>query len=194
MVNILVLSSEWRPCHMNNDVINFGSYWQKSDKNFGKQPIEWYIVAREDNDLLLLSKYALSGVYYGYKYSEDWKHSIAREWMAQFVEDAFDRYERSVLVQYRNMDDNLIDTAFLLSYAELRYYHVLENLEVMRCFPTPFAQKRLFIDSDLKTCEWWLRSYGSNDYIGYKGKIGYYATPQETECGIRPAVWMRLGR
>ena len=83
---------------MNNDVINFGSYWQKSDKNFGKQPIEWYIVAREDNDLLLLSKYALSGVYYGYKYSEDWKHSIAREWMSQFVEDAFDRYERSVLV------------------------------------------------------------------------------------------------
>ena len=99
------------------DSIEFGSYEQDNDTTNGKDSIEWYVLDKEDNRFLVISKYALVGMQYNRVNSNDsnststsryetwlanhpalqhtWESCTLRAWLnSTFLEEAFSESEQ----------------------------------------------------------------------------------------------------
>ena len=196
------------------DTVYFGSYEQDNNNSNGKESIEWQVLAKEDNKILVISKYVLNSVPYN---SEDedvtWETCSLRNWLNDsFINGAFSSGEQS-LIQETNVtaDDNskygknsgktTNDNIFLLSVDEARKYFSSANERM--CVPTKYAIAQGAYTSNecnvdgKKTCWWWLRSSGYGDYAPYVYEYGA-ATSSGTfvdnyNGGVRPAMWIRLG-
>ena len=99
------------------DSIEFGTYEQDNDTTNGKESIEWYVLDKEDNRFLVISKYALVGMQYNRVNSNDsnststssyetwlanhpalqhtWESCTLRAWLnSTFLEEAFSESEQ----------------------------------------------------------------------------------------------------
>lgn len=157
-----------------SDTIIFGAYEQDSEKWEHKEPIEWLVLAREKDRMLVISKYCLD-----YKSNFDcggpWQNTPIRKWLNEsFFNYAFSYEEQQIIEKIKqntmkkifgNIEENLFlfnnDRVFLLSYDEAEKYFL--NCELRQAKPTNYAQKRkaLFPLRDEKNkdgyCPWSLR-------------------------------------
>ncbi len=83
------------------EIINFGSYEQDYPID-GRDPIEWVVLDKKRDGLLLLSKYALDTLPYNTERNEEnpvtWEASSLREWLnEEFVKKAFNKTEQSMI-------------------------------------------------------------------------------------------------
>lgn len=83
--------------------ITFGRYVQNENK---VQPIEWMVIDKQENKILLLSKYILDFMSYDTRTSDDapsahwWKDSDIRSWLNHdFLNKAFSEAEKQFIVQ-----------------------------------------------------------------------------------------------
>ena len=78
------------------DSILFGSYEQDNDTSDGKEKIEWIILKKEKNKVLVLSKSVLDCQYYNlYQTSCIWEGCSLRKWLnTTFLNTAFDEKEK----------------------------------------------------------------------------------------------------
>ena len=147
----------------------FGAYPQGRITSEEKDPIEWIVLNRVGNKLLLISKQALDALpYMRYDYYQDntpvtWETCLVREWLnSTFLNKAFDGGEERMLVKQRVSESDgglriVEDKVFLLSMYEVRRY--LPTREDRKCTATKYATGfGAYRSSKDYTCLWWLRT------------------------------------
>lgn len=169
------------------DIIKFGSYEQDYPVN-GKDPIEWVVLDKRKDGLLVMSKYALDCLPYNTeRVDTTWAECTLREWLnKKFYNAAFNSVEKKMIrtASVKN-DDNPYygteggkdtkDKVFLLSLSEMvntkygfdsdRYAYDFNR----RCAPTDYAVAQgvlqdtscYFTSDNIGACAWWPRSPGN---------------------------------
>lgn len=191
--------------------IRFGKYEQDNDTSNGKEDIEWLVLAKENSNVLLISKKALDCKSYNtIEVNVTWETCSLRTWLNNdFLNYAFTKEEQAIINTTdvsadANPDydtdpgNDTKDKVFLLSIEEANKYFDNNNERV--CEPTDYADANgayVYDEDDTSNCWWPLRSPGlngrhvagvfSDGEIGEKGGTitNYYA------C-VRPAMWISL--
>ena len=196
------------------DIIVFGAYEQDNNTSNGKEDIEWLVLAKEDNKILVISDKALDCK--PYNQSRDyvtWETCSLRNWLNNdFINAAFTAEERAMIPTVTvSADKNPVystdpgnatkDKVFLLSIVEAEKYCTSD--EARRCVPTEYAISNgaytsdRYAEGDKATCWWWLRSPGFDQYdaafVYYDGSVnmsGHNANYDNTS--VRPAMWITI--
>ncbi|MBQ0027584.1 MAG: serine/threonine protein kinase [Lachnospiraceae bacterium] len=194
------------------DTITFGRYEQDNNFNNGKEDIEWIIVDKNEDSILLVSKYALVCERYNSIYeNQPWDMSSIRSWLnSEFVYETFDNKEMSMIRTTRVVAEmnpqystfpggDTEDMVFLLSINEVNRYFISDELR--KCAPTAYAVAQGAYVSSSKTlegeatCWWWLRTPGDGfkDAANVNGngviRYGGYGVSPIDGC-VRPALWI----
>lgn len=181
--------------------ITFGSYEQDNNLANGKEPIEWLVLAKQGDKVLVISKYAIDRQVYSETWTGmTWKNCALRSWLNnKYLNTAFTSSERSrIQTTVTDPDGSTKDKVFLLSVDEALKYFGSENI-LLKCKATEYAvEQGLWIDSD-GVCGWWLRLPESNP--GRVGCVDNGGTIGEgigtliddfNNDGVRPAMWITL--
>lgn len=196
------------------DKVRFGTYEQDNDISNGKEDIEWRVLAKENNRILVISDKALDCQLYNVKYDVvTWKTCTLRKWLNDdFFNSAFTDAEKMCIpIVTVSADKNpkystysgktTKDKIFLLSTKEAEKYFVDD--EERKCIPTDYAIAQGVYTSDnhtingVGTCYWWLRSPGSIQSCatlvyddGVFSERGYDV---DRSCSaVRPAMWITI--
>lgn len=188
------------------DCIKFGAYEQDNNTANGKEDIEWLVLAKEDNKVLVISKYALDCKRYNNTYADiAWEKCSLRDWLNNdFINSAFSDGEKAIIPavtvsadknpEYNTNPGNATnDKVFLLSVTEAGKYFSTNSARC--CKPTQYASANGAYVSD-NNCGWWLRSPGYESpgaivYIGGSNMIDYYPVDSDIAC-VRPALWISI--
>ena len=190
------------------DYVYFGAYEQDNDMSNGKEIIEWLVLDKQDDKLLVISKDGLDCKKYNESYENvTWKDCTLRKWLnSTFMEDAFSTEEQSLIASsvIQNPDneefnipggEETTDQMFLLSIDEANQY--FDSDRERTCRPTEYAlvnDARAYSDG---FCWWWLRSPGSLQdcaaRVQYYGELRTYGyNVAYRHCSVRPAMWIEL--
>lgn len=171
-------------------IVNFGIY----GKIFDKHPIEWTILDKQDQKILLFSNQILAEEEYNKSSRDDdsdlhvtWENCSLRKWLNDdFYNDAFSTYEQKWITEstvttdeYDTWDADakiLYESDFTSGIATEQETQdkvfLLSPREVMKYFD---SQEELLKKYDTDFCEdWWLRSDGQ-----YDSSSSYYYSAEE---------------
>ena len=202
-----------RPNIKDGDRIRLGTYEQDGNIGNGNEHIEWLVLDVQDNQALLLSRYALDCQPFNNEYvSVIWEDCSLRKWLnSHFLKTAFTDEENAAVLEtvldngwsegnpeWKGIEGkNTKDRVFLLSFEEAEKY--LETKERV-CKPTTHAVNmgadiRMMKDGITEAGWWWLRSPGEKAhhaaFINYDGKCYSNAVGNEY-LSVRPALWVDL--
>ena len=194
----------------------FGAYEQDNDTSNGKEDIEWLVLAKSGNKMLVISKYALDCQRYNTSLtSVTWETCLLRKWLnGTFINNAFSAEEQAMIPtvtvsadknpNYSTDPGNATqDKVFLLSITEANQYFTSD--EARKCAPTDYAIAQGADTNDSykaggrATCSWWLRSPGFyQDFAAYVFDGGDvredgYGVSDASEV-VRPALWIEFGK
>ena len=167
--------------------VEFGSYPQTANGDI--QAIEWQILAKEENKMLVISKYAIEAKRFDVS-SNDWKNSEIRQWLnGDFYNNAFSEQEK------KNINSFNGDNVFLLSMEEASKYFA--NNKERKCNATEKNKKNgAYVDA--KGCSyWWLRSPSYPNYsnivafVYRQGSFGYRYV-YIAKYVARPTLWINI--
>ena len=196
------------------DSFNFGSYEQDNNTVDGQEDIEWLVLDKSGDRILVISRYALDcRMYHSVKTDTTWETCSLREWLNNgFLQTAFTAGEQAMIPSVTvkaegnkgySIDggSNTTDQVFLLSKNEAVKYFIndakknsgLEN--GLKCTATAYCKA---VGSFGGLCDWWLRSPGSGSYkaaiVEGSGHIWDYGSEvNRFSVGVRPAMWIELG-
>lgn len=194
--------------------ITFGAYEQDNDKSNGKEEIEWLVLAKENNRLLVISQYVLDNKLYNREETDvTWENCTLRKWLNEtFLRTAFSDEEKAMIHTVTVSADknpefdidpgnSTEDKVFLLSIAEANQY--FKSDEARMCVPTAYAKANgahiSFVNTKggTATCYWWLRSPGVEQSITAlvlsAGDVGIGGLDVDWDgIGVRPAMWIGL--
>lgn len=196
------------------DIVSYGHYEQDGNAENGAEPLEWLVLTVQDDQALLLTRYAIDSLNYhpGHREKEfpTWEKAFIREWLnTEFIAAAFTQEEQdgialSTLVNpsYKKHNDGGPDTQdqiFLLSRDEVEEY--LPTEESRMCTPTAYALKRgawksTTYDIDGVKCTWWwLRTPGYYRSCAASVRTRGTITSNrvyDSSGAVRPAIWVDL--
>lgn len=189
-------------------IITYGSYEQ--DGRHGADAIEWIVLEKKDNKLLVISRKILDVAPFNSKWVDSitWKKSTLRKWLnGSFYNFAFTASEKShiqtvtVTAEKNQKYDtragsNTQDKVFLLSISEAETYFGKNGpCGDLSCEMTNRARDNLST-LDYVSNSWWLRTVGRDSQ-----KIAYCVDNNVVEdgsmfdqstMGVRPAMWINL--
>lgn len=193
------------------DSFTLGTYEQDGKPDTDAEDIEWLVLAKEEDRVLVISKYALDCVQYNSEFaSSSWETCTLRPWLNEdFYGNAFSDIEKRIIaITTVSADKNPMfgtdpgkdtqDPMFLLSVSEAQTYGT--DRKLLQCEPTEYAlRKNIDYDMESGMCKWWLRSPGLNPSdataVGTKGYIygqGNYVFFKF--YGVRPAMWIDISK
>lgn len=170
--------------------VTFGAYEQDNNISNGKEDVEWLVLAKEGNKVLVISKYVLGCQPYNTSNtSVTWETCSLRKWLnGTFINIAFSAEEQAMIPATQ-------DRVFLLSVTEANQYFTSD--EARKCAPTNYASAHGAFTFGRGTCWWWLRSPGDTQ----NRAVNVLDDGDVQECGfdvsggnggIRPALWITL--
>ena len=186
-----------------------GSYEQDNDSSNGKEDIEWLVLEKENNRVLVISRYALDCQPYNKEPTAvTWEDCSLRKWLNDdFVKTAFNNMEQGMILTAtvsadKNPDCSTYpgkatqDKVFLLSILEVNKYFASDAAE--KCKNTAYVEKQ-----GAQTLEnggfglWWLRSPGDGQkfaaFVGNNGGVETYGLRVSADfVAVRPALWIDL--
>ena len=202
------------------DIIEFGAYEQDTDKSNGKEPIEWQVLERDGNKILVISKYALDAQPYNNIWKNvTWETCTLRTWLNEtFLNEAFSEAEQSIIqttlvtadknpdyefydICYIDPGNDTNDKIFLLSIDGANKYFASDDVRM--CVPTAYAGLNgALTDNEYRvdgaaTCWWWLRSPGFEQncaaIVDGAGSVHSFGLDVGVvrNC-VRPAMWIDL--
>ena len=194
------------------ETYTFGSYEQDGDSSNGKEPIEWLVLDRDGDKVLLISKYALDYQSFMPFYEPvtehyTWEGCSLRRWLnGTFLNAAFSADERQRLLTTTvitspgslHRSDGPItteDRVFLLSNTEVYAYFANEAATAAEY--TAYALSENPWPGNAATpgpADWWLRTtdgYDHPDGVYADGRVGEGARAYEGEY-VRPAIWITV--
>lgn len=184
----------------------FGNYYQSSVNH--KESIEWLILEKQENNLLLLSRYALDSQKFNEsKRGSTWETCTLRKWLnSTFINNAFNTQEQKAILSTivkadRNPNygtdpgNDTKDRVFLLSVIEIKKY--FKSKADRKCLTTLYSARHWKRPSVL-ACDWWSRTPGRYDSYcaGVYSATGdfdndFIFIKDDTEY-VRPAMWISL--
>lgn len=189
------------------DTFAFGTYEQDNNTGNGTEAIEWIVLKKEDDRILVVSCYGLaSRRYHPSLTSVTWETSEIRQWLNEgFYSYAFTPEEQSRIdttivfadmnpLYNTNSGGDVEDKIFLLSVDEVLLYFPTEYSQ--QCAPTDTAIGQNAYTNPSTGAGWWmLRTPGSSaDYvasINSDGSIDYDGGKVNGDRGlVRPAMWI----
>lgn len=192
------------------DMVSFGKYEQDYDTSNGKEDIEWLVLDKKDDAVLIISKHVLEDKSFG-RNDDTWETCSLRKWLnADFINDAFSTAEQSKIqstqvaadknAYYRSVDPGnaTMDKVFLLSGSEALKYFTSDESRTADLYSS--------VSNDYRYDSWWLRTpgaaigtdgktykrYGAT-YVGSIGAISLSGNSGGATNGVRPAMWISLG-
>ena len=192
-------------CQIGSSVF-FGNYHQDTTKQ-NKTPIEWIVLAKEENRILVISKKVLDYIpFETMLINRTWEYSnVRKELNSTFFNNAFNDYEKALIQNTLVKADknpmfgtggnkDTYDKIFLLSVQEAQKY--FSSDEARQCYPTNYVAANSTIEKVDRTIGWTLRSSGKNETYcsrvlagGAIDAAGYTIT---TENRVRPAMWINI--
>lgn len=188
------------------ETLYFGKYEQDNNLDNGKELIEWRVLDKKKDKILLISQYCLDiKPYHTEKKAVNWKNSSIRKWLNDtFLKEAFSEEQQSKIlsVKVKNPRNRELgtksgkgtkDRIFLLSEEEAEHYFKSDRDRV--------TDGTLYlhinnIGDDIVTQQWLLRTAGENKkqvvYVLNDGYIDFYGVMVDVSYGIRPALWIDL--
>ena len=186
--------------------IEFGNYPQ--DKDGTEKPIEWIVMKKEGNQILLLSKYVLDAKPYNKEWEDvTWETSDIRQWLNnEFYTTAFNKAEKAKIQTslIKNEDNSEYgtnggndteDKVFMLSEKEAET--LFSNKEERIAKATEYAQKSGVYVNEEKAAWWWLRSPGDDSdsaaVVPDSGGVGRNGDDvYRDDVGVRPALYLNV--
>ncbi len=189
------------------ETLIFGSYEQDNNSNNGKEPVEWIVLAKENNRILVISRYGLLQQ----ETSSIWEKSGIRLWLnGGFYIVTFSEAEQATILTTtveasRNSKHWKVDSGastqdklFLLSEQEAKEYFSDDNSR--RCFLTQSTIANSQYISEYIGREyvgsWWLRTPGisgnSIECVSDTGEIHHDGYAYFSTCAVRPAMWLEI--
>ena len=193
-----------------NESIYIGTYEQDNNEENGKEEIEWIVLEKYNNKILVISKYSLDCQKYDTSYTETtWHDCTLRTWLNDdFYNSAFTDEEKSVInsssisgeanSQYdTDYGANSNDYVFLLSSNEISKYFKTDNSRF--CSPTEYARQNYFEEiSANESCRWWSRTPGitKKNVVAIKtdNSINYFGLYAFDMAFVRPAMWIDISK
>ena len=189
------------------DEVKFGACEQDNNPSNGKEEIEWEVLDKKDNQILIISKKVLDAQEYWDSFEDtDWGKSEVRKWLNEsFMQNAFSQYHQSLIMDtsvtadknpyyQTNTGAASTDKIYLLSMEEVQKY--FPDTESRICQPTVYAKVKGVFMKNLNTW-WWLRTVGKDKKhmtaIYTDGEIrneGYRVYVKDG--GVRPVIWLDL--
>lgn len=191
------------------DTIVYGSYEQDNNTANGREDIEWVVLEEKENQILVVSRYALDCKAYNGLYTDvTWETCSLRTWLNKtFLSNAFTATEQAYIPEATVAADknpeysisagsDTQDQIFLLSITEVEKYFSSDSGR--QCEATAYAEAQgAYVNSSNGNCWWWLRSPGnyrdgaagihSDGVISYGG----HGVGNAGDC-VRPAMWISL--
>lgn len=181
----------------------FGEYEQDGEKKNGKEPIEWIVVKKENDKILVVSKYILDFKKFNEeKKSISWSDSSIRKWLNNdFYNSTFSNAEKEKILKRecvtgKNKEyatkgcKDTQDYVILLSQSQFDDYMV-GNEKAEMTDAAYQKRKGLF-----RREYYWLRNNGDSKkkaiFVTTFGKQCYTGFAVDTSRGIRPAVWITV--
>ena len=191
------------------DTVFFGEYEQDNLTSNGKEGIEWLVLDKKNDKVLLISKHVLVDKAFDESGSNaTWENCSLRKWLnADFINDAFSTAEQSKIQSTQVPADKnpkfdvdsgnpTTDKVFLLSVLEVEKY--FSSAETKELFDV--------VAGSNVSNPWWLRTSGASGsifnfsdglqncatLITIRGAISYGGNPVGTAKGVRPAMWVSL--
>lgn len=183
--------------------IFLGRYEQDENAYTGEEAIEWWILDKDGDRMLLVSLFALDVQPYDDEKDStiSWEKSYIRNWLNNdFYNSAFTEEEKKAILTTTIINaasegnpewevsstPDTDDKVFLLSASE--YYHYFSKED--KCYYTPYAQtlSKMILR---ETGSWLLRSPGkkAGEYsVAEGGKVKSIASNKAV--GICPAIWI----
>ncbi len=186
-------------------------YEQDTDLDDGKEHIEWLVLKKHRDKVLVISEYGLDYRAYNNEQKDVmWENCTLRKWLNnEFLEDAFEedlqkrivetsidnKFEyRKETSEYVDNGKNTKDKIFLLSYDEFykdfvtvdfddSYYGKYNKLD---CETTEYVDKK----SEYSGSSWWLRTSG-HGVAEYVRDIVTDLEVSEYKV-VRPVLWIKL--
>lgn len=193
--------------YQSGEYVVFGSYEQDNNQANGKEPIEWLVLERQGNNMLLISRYALDcKQYHSVLKSVTWETSSLHSWLnGTFLNEAFSAEEQMIIQSTlvsadknptfdTNPGNSSTDKIFLQSITEAKSYFTSDSARQVEA--TKYAKaKGAYIGFDgYAWC--WLRSpgYDSEKAAGImtSGGVDDFGDDVYGDvCGaIRPVMWV----
>ena len=193
------------------DIVLYGAYEQDNNTLNGKEDLEWIVLAKKGDKVLLLSRYCLDCQKYNSSYRKvTWEKCTLRSWLNRtFLKNAFSADERAKISTTRvSADKNpeystnpgkaTKDKVFLLSIKEAKKYFTTDFARWV-CKGTEYCYAQGAKNGSSGNCWWWLRSPGCNQYdasyFSSDPSFGYAYVGNAVErddAGVRPALWIKL--
>lgn len=179
------------------DTFVFGTYEQDNDLSNGPEPIEWIVLEKKGNKILLISDKALDCHQYSNRNttSTRWEDCSLRMWLNNiFVNKAFSADERSQILTIKNNgDNNSNDEVFLLNSTEVENYFP-SSIE-RQCKPTNYVIGQGVYADEKNNCRWWLRKDVTSsvvwEFVNCIGDINDVPIAVDF-LAIRPVIWVSL--
>lgn len=191
------------------DTFTFGSYEQDGNYANGAEAVEWIVLAREDDRILVISRYTLDSQQYHSRHAAvAWADCDLRFWLnGTFFDLTFSEVEQERILTtvlpgdtnptHGTAGEDTEDRIFLLSVEEAELYFARE--EDRHCVATPYAVSQgAFVSSSNGGSWWFLRTPGYDlghiTNVNSNGSIDLDGAEVESGMGtIRPAMWIRIG-
>ena len=191
------------------DYVTLGHYEQDNNTENGPEPIEWLVLQKNSDAILVVSRHILDcQPYHSSQTPVTFSGSSIRSWLnSDFLNIAFSSEELSQIpIETALADDNdeyridggkyTADKIFLLSASEVDYYLLSDDTVAS---PTKYAlQQGVYANKYNHSC-WWLRTPGyTKEYASvvlWEGDA--HATGSKVnsqDVGVRPAMWIWLPR
>ena len=183
------------------DIVTFGNYEQDNDISNGSEPIEWLVLARDKDRILVISRYGLDCKPYHTEWSTvSWQSCTLRSWLNEFfLRTAFTEEEQMLIPTVNRYttggNQKIWERVFLLESAEaIRFF---PSDEKRKCEPTAYAiAQGCYTTSDLGNCWWWMNDNSYHDFAPLTnptGTVDTYGGPVSTTfCAVRPVIWINL--
>ena len=155
-----------------DEMITYGTY----DNGNNIAPLEWYVVRKDGNKVLLLSKDIVDAQPYSGTVD-------LPTWLEQtFKKTAFNDKEAAAVAE-----------VFILNKDQVNTY--LLDKEYAACVPTPFAISRGYWKNYSDDYMWWTSESSSSGkhYLAYPGgSVGIQVSADNEMNGVRPAIWITV--
>lgn len=198
------------------EYVKIGTYEQDNNTSNGKEAIEWVVLEKKKDRILVMSKQSIDIKTFNDAGFAVWENSSIRKWLNEdFINSAFNDNEKSQIIKSKTKPDKdtdwhekektTKDKIFLLSLSELRKYLLDGDF---KCPATEYVKTK---DADLYkngnstirlggNIDWWIRTQGSSAPLIKKAKLAMngnsntfntYNTSIDANLGVRPAMWIK---
>ena len=194
------------------DIVTLGTYEQDNDKSNGNEDIEWIVLEKDGDKVMLISKHILDcQSYHRYSKETTWENCTLRSWLNNtFYNCAFSVQEKNAILttnvkaesvsKYAEAGNDTIDKVFLLSYSEAKKYFSTGYQRIAKL--TTYAKIRSGRDMNSSDAHWWwLRTPGFDNEkaanVGWDGEVSdygaWFAFSDYSDYGVRPVIWVDIG-